>query len=213
MVELRPAEDPTDAAACAAIYAPYVTDTVISLEETAPTETEMAARIAKHSANHAWLMAALDGEPVGFAYGSQHRERAAYRWAADVSVYIDRSAQRRGIGRQLYTALLDTLIRRGYYVACAGITLPNDASVALHEAFGFVPVGVYRNIGFKFGAWHDVGWWQRALRRSTSGQPPAEPGIPQESSSSSSASVGQASAARRASGSSSAGTSATSRIG
>lgn len=178
MVELRPAEGPDDAAASAAIYASYVTETVISLEETPPTEAEMAARMARHSAKHAWLMAELEGEPVGFAYGSQHRERAAYRWAADVSVYVDRHAHRRGIGRQLYTTLLDTLARRGYYVACAGITLPNPASVALHESFGFVPVGVYRNVGFKFGAWHDVGWWQLELRPATAGEAPAEPGTP-----------------------------------
>jgi phosphinothricin acetyltransferase len=212
MIELRPAENPGDAAACAAIYAPYVTDTVISLEEEAPTEAEMSVRIAKHAKHHSWLMADLDGEPVGFAYGSQHRERAAYRWAADVSVYIDRSAHRRGIGRRLYSELLQTLTGLGYYVACAGITLPNDASVALHESFGFVQVGVYRNIGFKFGAWHDVGWWQTELRPPTADPPPAEPGTVY-SSSSSTASVGHASAARNASASSSAGTSATSMIG
>jgi L-amino acid N-acyltransferase YncA len=176
MIELRPAENRGDAAACAAIYAPYVTDTVISLEERAPAETEMAARIAKNSKHHAWLIAELDGEPVGFAYGSQHRERAAYRWAADVSVYINRRAHRRGIGRQLYSELLQTLTGLGYYVACAGITLPNEPSVALHESFGFVQVGVYRNIGFKFGAWHDVGWWQTELRPATVDPPPAEPG-------------------------------------
>lgn len=176
MIELRPAANPGDAAACAAIYAPYVTDTVISLEETAPTEAEMAVRIAKNAKHHAWLMADLDGEPVGFAYGSQHRERAAYRWAADVSVYIDHRAHRRGIGRRLYSELLQTLTGLGYYVACAGITLPNEASVALHESFGFVQVGVYRNIGFKFGAWHDVGWWQMELRPATVDSPPAEPG-------------------------------------
>ncbi len=173
MTAVRPVDRAGDAAACAAIYAPYVTDTVISLEEAAPSETEMAARIARH---HAWLIAELDGEPVGFAYGSQHRERAAYRWAADVSVYIDPHAHRRGIGRQLYSELLQTLTGLGYYVACAGITLPNEGSVALHESFGFEQVGVYRNIGFKFGAWHDVGWWQTQLRPATAGVAPDEPG-------------------------------------
>ena len=135
----------------------------ISLEEAAPTESEMAARIAKHSRHHAWLLAELDGEPVGFAYGSQHRERAAYRWAADVSVYIDRRAHRQGIGRMLYGQLLETLTDLGYYVACAGITLPNEASVGIHEALGFERVGVYKNIGFKNGEWWDVGWWQLDL--------------------------------------------------
>jgi phosphinothricin acetyltransferase len=164
-MEIRDAVPSRDAAACAAIYAPYVTATVISLEEVAPTEQEIAARIAKYEGTHAWLVADDDGETVGFAYGSPHRERASYRWAADVSVYVAPSAQRRGAGKALYTALLHRLNQRGVYQACAGITLPNDASVALHEALGFVPVGIYRNIGFKLGAWRDVGWWQLELRR------------------------------------------------
>jgi phosphinothricin acetyltransferase len=112
---------------------------------------------------HPFLVAERDRAVVGYAYAAAHNDRAAYRWAADVSVYIAASAKRQGIGRALYTKLLQMLRAQGLVVACAGITLPNDASVALHEAFGFEPVGVYRGIGFKLGEWHDVGYWQLEL--------------------------------------------------
>ena len=115
---------------------------------------------------------------VGFAYGSPHRERAAYRWSAEVSVYVDSRNHRRGIGRALYEALFDMLRAQRLLIACAGITLPNDASVALHESFGFAPVGVYRQIGYKSGAWHDVGWWQLALAARPDAGPPPEPLLP-----------------------------------
>jgi L-amino acid N-acyltransferase YncA len=169
--------DREDAQACAAIYAPYVTDTVISLEEVAPTPNEMAARIEKTSQTHPWLVAVQDGEITGFAYGSLHRERASYRWATDVTVYVAAQRHRRGIGRALYETLFSQLARQGFTTACAGVTLPNEASVGLHEALGFQPVGVYRRIGFKFGAWRDVGWWQLELANHGDG-PPREPGPP-----------------------------------
>ena len=115
----------------------------------------------------------LNEEQVaGYAYGCPHRERSAYRWAADVSVYVDPRHHRRGIGRALYGALLPLLERQGFHVACAGVTLPNDASVAIHEAFGFAPVGVYQRIGFKLGRWWDVGWWELELRKPGSESPP-----------------------------------------
>jgi L-amino acid N-acyltransferase YncA len=160
---IRHADPARDGAACAAIYAPFVVDTVISLEEVPPSPKEIAGRIERISHTHPWLIAELDGDRVGFAYASPHRERASYRWAADVTVYLAEGVRRRGIGRGLYEALLELLVRQGVHVACAGITLPNEASVGLHEALGFVPVGVYRRIGFKHGRWHDVGWWQREL--------------------------------------------------
>jgi phosphinothricin acetyltransferase len=160
---IRHADARTDAAACATIYAPYVRSTMISFEDEPPTEAEMQARIERYAGTHAWLVAELDDKVVGFAFGCPHRERAAYRWAADVSVYIDASAQRRGLGRALYGQLFDVLAGRGVQVLCAGIALPNEASVALHESFGFALVGVYARIGFKLGAWHDVGWWQLDL--------------------------------------------------
>jgi L-amino acid N-acyltransferase YncA len=160
---IRDADARHDAAACSAIYAPYVRDTPISLEERAPTTEEIAARIQTATQTHPWLVAQDDDELIGYAYATRHRERACYRWATDVTVYVAPQSQRRGVGRALYETLFGLLRRQGFRTACAGITLPNDASVGLHEALGFKPVGVYRNIGWKFGAWHDVGWWQLEL--------------------------------------------------
>ena len=120
----------------------------------------MAARIRKA---HVWLVAERDGRIAGYAYGGPHRERAAYNWTVEVSAYVDRSAQRDGVGRELYLALFDELKRRGYRLLVAGITLPNEASVGFHQALGFQRVGVYKNIGFKFDRWWDVGWWQLDL--------------------------------------------------
>ncbi len=159
----RHADPSGDAAACAAIYAPFVTDGVASFESVAPDATDMSARIAAHAGAHAFLVAERGGRVVGFAYACPHRARAAYRWSADVSVYVEASAHRQGVGRELYGALLDLLRRQGIRRVHAGITLPNPASVSLHESFGFTPVGVYRGVGYKFGRWRDVGWWQLDL--------------------------------------------------
>jgi L-amino acid N-acyltransferase YncA len=156
---------PDDTAAIATIYAPYVTDTVISFETVSPDEHEMAHRLAKTLARFPWLVAMCDGEVAGYAYAGQHRERAAYQWSADVSVYVHKDFQRRGIGRALYTPLFAILRALGYYNVYAGIALPNPASVALHEAMGMTPVGVYRHVGYKGGMWHDVGWWEGSLRQ------------------------------------------------
>jgi L-amino acid N-acyltransferase YncA len=174
---LRHADPARDGAACAAIYARYVTETVASFEERAPGAEEFAGRIERGSRNHPWLVLEDAGRAVGYAYASPHHERAAYRWAADVAIYVDAAHHRRGAGRRLYTALLDLLRAQGLRVACAGITLPNDASVALHRAVGFQHVGTYRAIGWKAGAWHDVAWWQLRLC-DDGGGPPAEPGPP-----------------------------------
>ncbi|NMO88804.1 GNAT family N-acetyltransferase [Actinomycetospora sp. TBRC 11914] len=151
---------PADAAACAAIYAPYVTDTVISFEAVAPDADAMAARIA---AAHVWLVAEDGGRPVGFAYGGEFNPREAYRWSCSVSVYLEPGRRRTGAGRALYEALFARLADLGYRRAAAGITLPNDASVGLHTAMGFEPVGTFPRIGRKFDAWHDVAWMQRDL--------------------------------------------------
>jgi phosphinothricin acetyltransferase len=120
----------------------------------------MAARIRKA---HVWLVAERDGQIMGYAYGGSHRDRAAYNRTVEVSAYVKQSAHRTGLGRRLYTELFDRLKAGGYRLLVAGITLPNDASVGIHEALGFEPVGVYRNIGFKNGRWWDVGWWQLDL--------------------------------------------------
>jgi phosphinothricin acetyltransferase len=175
---IRHADPDRDAASCAAIYAPYVRASAVSFEELVPGAAEFARRIESTSRRFPWLVADEDGEVTGYAYAASHHDRAAYRWAADVAVYVSEGKQRRGIGRALYGALLPLLARQGIQVACAGITLPNPASVALHEAVGFESVGVYWRIGWKAGAWRDVAWWQLELRRA-SDDPPPEPGPPQ----------------------------------
>lgn len=152
-----------DAAACAAIYRPHVTESWVSFELEAPDATEMARRIADYGTSHAWLVAERDGAIIGYAYGSPHRTRAAYASSCDVAIYVSAAASRTGIGRALYGELLARLKARGLHAAFAGIAQPNPASVALHEACGFTPVGIYREVGWKMGAWRDVGWWQRVL--------------------------------------------------
>ncbi|WP_310532091.1 arsinothricin resistance N-acetyltransferase ArsN1 family B [Novosphingobium sp.] len=152
-----------DAAACAAIYAPFVSDTWISFEIEAPDEAAMALRIADYAASHAWLVAEVDGKIAGYAYGSPHRTRAAYQSSCDVAVYVDPAFARQGFGRALYDALLPRLAGRGCHAAFAGIALPNEPSEALHRAAGFTPLGIYREVGWKLGGWRDVGWWQRLL--------------------------------------------------
>jgi phosphinothricin acetyltransferase len=169
---------PADGPACAAIYEPLVLRSAVSFEDEAPDGAEMAARIESIGASHAWLVAEVGGAVAGFAYAAPHRARTAYRWACDVSIYVDDLYRGRGLGRSLYEALFGLLRRQGLFVACAGITLPNDASVGLHEHMGFEPIGVYRAVGFKDGAWRDVGWWQLALASRTPGRPP-DPLAPQ----------------------------------
>jgi phosphinothricin acetyltransferase len=166
-----------DAQACARIYAPYVTDTPITFETEVPSDAQMARRIEDTARTHAWLVLEDDGEVVGYAYGRPFKERAAYRWSCEVSVYVDRAHRGRGGGRQLYAALLERLTERGFRMAAAGMTQPNEASRRLHEAMGFEPVGTFRDIGWKFGRWHDVTWLQRRLgqRPGPGAPPPADP--------------------------------------
>jgi L-amino acid N-acyltransferase YncA len=154
-----------DAAAVAAIYDPIVQHTTISFETEPPGEAEMRARIDRTLATLPWLVAEDGaGRVCGYAYASKHKERAAYQWSADTTVYVREDMRGRGVGRALYGALLPLLAELGYFQAFAGIALPNAGSVGLHEALGFEALGVYRNVGFKNGAWHDVGWWQKSLR-------------------------------------------------
>lgn len=157
---VRPARA-ADAAAVAAVYRPYVEQGVASFESAAPDAAEVLRRMRAHRLP--WLVAERDGDVTGYAYASRHRDRAAYRWSVEVSVYLAPPEQGRGTGRALYARLLDELARLGLAMAYAGIVLPNPGSVALHEALGFTPVGVFRSVGHKAGAWHDVGWWQRPL--------------------------------------------------
>jgi len=162
-----------DARAIADVYAPYVRDTIVSFETEAPGADEIASRIARIGRQYPWLTASSDGRVVGYAYACENRSRPAYRWSVDAAVYLDASAQRRGIGSALYRRLFALLRAQGHVNAFAGISLPNPASVALHEAFGFALIGVHRHVGYKLGAWRDVGWWQLALR-----EPPTEPTEP-----------------------------------
>ena len=152
-----------DGAALAAIYAPAVESEATSFELDAPDAPEMGRRVAAVTAKTPWLVCVHRTEVVGYAYGAQHRDRAAYAWSAEVSAYVHANAQRAGVGKALYTSLFAVLSMQGFRNAYAGITLPNAASVRLHEAVGFTPVGVYHDIGYKFGRWHDVAWFERAL--------------------------------------------------
>jgi phosphinothricin acetyltransferase len=152
-----------DASAVRAIYAPVIESSAISFELVVPTEGEMATRITERQPAHPWLVAEDERGVTGYAYAGRFAARAAYDWSVETSAYIAASARGQGVGRALYAALLAILTAQGYRQAMAGIALPNPASVRLHEGAGFTPVGVYRAAGWKLGAWHDVGWWQRAL--------------------------------------------------
>ncbi len=165
----------SDAAACAAIYAPYVTDTAVTFELEPASEAEMGERIGNFARTHAWLVLEEDGRVVGYAYGSPFRSRPAYQWSCEVSVYLERGRRRTGGGRALYEQLLARLSERGYRTAIGVMTLPNPASEALHRAMGFEPVGTLRRVGWKLGSWHDVAWAQRALALGE--DPPDEPEV------------------------------------
>jgi phosphinothricin acetyltransferase len=161
-----------DAAACLEIYRPYVRDTVITFETEVPTVEEMAARIVDARVMHEWLVLEVDGEITGYAYAHQFNSRAAYLWSVETSVYVAQDRLRSGGGRMLYAELLRRLSERGFRRAFAGIAQPNDASNALHQAFGFRLAGHYRRVGWKLGAWHDVQWWQLDLLGPDDGDPP-----------------------------------------
>ena len=152
-----------DGAALAAIYAPAVESQATSFELEPPDAAEMGRRVAAVGAKTPWLACVHRGAVIGYAYGAQHRDRAAYAWSAEVSAYVHANAQRAGVGKALYASLFAVLSLQGFRSAYAGITLPNAASVRFHESVGFTPVGVYHDIGYKFGRWHDVAWFERAL--------------------------------------------------
>ena len=159
---IRPATA-TDGAGVAAVYDPVVVESPASFELEPPGPAEMARRIETTARTHPWLVAEEEGKVTGYAYAAPARSRPAYQWCAEVSVYLAAEARGRGLGGILLDALLKELGQRGIATVIAGVTLPNPASVRLFEGRGFEPVGVFRRAGYKLGAWHDVGWWQRFL--------------------------------------------------
>jgi L-amino acid N-acyltransferase YncA len=154
---------PEDAASILDIYAPYCTSSLVSFEVVAPSESQMRERISRITVHYPWLVAEIDDRVAGYVYASQHRERAGYRWAVDAAVYVAQANHRRNVGRALYTTLFSLLREQGLFQAYAGITLPNPASVGLHEAVGFEKIAVFQNVGYKLGRWLDVGWWRLQL--------------------------------------------------
>jgi phosphinothricin acetyltransferase len=171
--------EPADASGCLAIYGPFADRTAVSFETPAPTLDEFAHRMERIARTHAFLVAEEGDQIAGFAYAGVHRQRTAYRWSAEVSVYLGEDHHGRGLGRALYEPLFDLLREQGYRVLLAGISLPNPASVRLHTSLGFEEVGVYRRIGWKAGAWRDVAWFALQLGAETSEtELPPPPGAP-----------------------------------
>ncbi len=154
-----------DAARIVEIYAPYVQGTAISFETEVPTIEEMKNRITEITEKFPWLVFESEGVVVGYAYASAHRSRCAYAWSVEVSVYLDTNFHRQGIGRKLYEKLFQLLKEQGAVNAFAGIALPNEGSVKLHESMGFKKIGQFEDIGYKHEKWWDVGWWQMKLQQ------------------------------------------------
>lgn len=165
--------NPKDAGALLAIYGPYIDQTAVSFEEVLPSVEAFAARIEEKSADLPWLICEVDGQFAGYAFADYHRERAAYRWSAECAVYVGNDYRRQGVARSLYNSLFATLRLQNYFNLYAGITLPNTPSVGMHESMGFRSIGTYRNVGYKAGQWHDVGWWHLGLQAALAR--PAEP--------------------------------------
>ena len=180
MIAIRAAA-PEDAAAIAAIYAPHVLTGTVSFEVDPPDARAMRARMAASDGLYPWLVAVTgdsgggetEGGVIGYAYATKFRDRPAYRYVVETTIYLADVAQRQGVGRLLYEALIDTLRAQGFVHAIGAIALPNDASIGLHEAVGFRRAGVYREVGFKHGQWIDVGIWQCELNEPR--VPPVEP--------------------------------------
>jgi phosphinothricin acetyltransferase len=175
VIALRPAT-PEDAHAIAAIYAPHVLAGTVSFETDAPDSRAMRTRMGASAGLYPWIVATngdAAGGVLGYAYATRFSERDAYRWAVETSIYVADVAQRRGVGRLLYEALVDTLRAQGFTQAIGRIALPNSTSITLHEQVGFRRAGVFREIGYKHGQWIDVGYWQCELAEPA--VPPAEP--------------------------------------
>lgn len=164
-----------DADAIRRIYRPYVERSAVTFEERLPRTDRMRERIDRIAGTYPWYVYEKDGDVTGYAYACRHRDRAAYRWAVEVSAYVDERFHRAGIGRVLYETLLGELRARGFYRAYAVITLPNAPSVAFHEGFGFVKTGTFPRAGYKLGAWHDTAWFALDLNTPQDGREPEPP--------------------------------------
>ncbi len=164
-----------DAAEILAIYAPYCASTNVTFEVIPPTIEQMRERIARITDEYPWLVAEIDGQVAGYVYASRFRERAAYRWTAEVASYVSPAVQRRGLGRALYSTLISILRLQGFFKAIAGITVPNLPSIGLHESVGFTKAGVFPAVGHKDGQWLDVGWWELSLQPEISNPPDPKP--------------------------------------
>jgi phosphinothricin acetyltransferase len=155
--------NPTDAVAMLAIYAPYIRHTSLTFETGVPAVADFANRIRSYLENWPWIVYEKDGQVLGYAYASRYRERVAYQWSVECSVYIHDDHFRSGIAKKLYTPLFSILKTQGFTTVYAVINLPNDRSVAFHESMGFSYFATFKKVGYKLGKWKDVGWWQLQL--------------------------------------------------
>lgn len=152
-----------DAVDICAIYNPLIATSIITFEQEEVSAEEMAGRIRTICSEYPYFVAERGGTVIGYAYASRWRTRAAYQYTVETTVYVHPDRKHAGVGRALYTQLLDELRRRNFHAAIGGISLPNDASVGFHEAFGFQPIGIHPQVGRKFNQWVDVGFWQLLL--------------------------------------------------
>lgn len=169
---------PADAEAMLAIYAPYIRDTSITFETEVPSVADFAKRVEHYLENFPWLVFEVDGEIAGYAYASRYRERIAYQWSLECSVYVSEKFFRKGIARKLYAKLFELLKLQGFTLVYAVINLPNDESVALHESMGFTYFATYEKVGYKLGRWKNVGWWKLQLN-DFADEPPAPVPFPE----------------------------------
>jgi len=171
MTEIRLATT-NDAKEILDIYSPSILNASISFETKAPSVEEMQKRIESIRQKYPWIVCEVDGKIAGYVYGSKHRDREAYQWSCECTIYMHNDFKRKGIGKELYQLLFEILKWQGFRNVYAGITLPNEASITLHEKCGFEHFATYENIGYKFGAWHSVGWWKLGLNDYTPAPPP-----------------------------------------
>jgi L-amino acid N-acyltransferase YncA len=157
----------TDAPGILAIYAPYIRNTSFTFETEVPSIEEFGKRISHYLIDYPWLVYEINGEVAGYAYAARYRERTAYQWSVESSVYIHDDHQRKGIAKQLYTTLFELLKRQGFTNVYAVINLPNDKSVAFHEMLGFNYFATYEKVGWKLGQWKNVGWWRLVINQFT----------------------------------------------